>query len=275
MHDADSLCSASHPRSGQRGGGFRPPHARRPLQRKGRGEAPLLAPQTREGEAEPWLASEPRHRTRSPGYCEGRETITMDGRGLWTVPGRGRCCLPVRAPALHQEPDPEYWRSEISAFPDDLALHSLHSHDHHSLQKALFTQDNEVPASTRLPWTQGMAFPPPPAPPHWPGALVSVASLQPRPPSPSTPPRFCSAVPGEPLHFRIQPCKVSVPSSHVPLNCKEWTAAEEDLFLRSPAPRRGGSELCRVGLWEMRFRWSFTSCSSPSKRPIAISCQLC
>lgn len=36
------------------------------------------------------------------------------------------------------------------------ALHSLHSHEHHSLQKALLTRDNEVLASTRLPRTQGL-----------------------------------------------------------------------------------------------------------------------
>lgn len=123
----------------------------------------------------------------------------------------------MRAPS----PPPRAWiqsTGDLKSVPflTAQALWSRNSHEHHTLQKAIFTQKNEVLTSTRLPCTQGTAFPPRPAPPHWPGALVSVALLQAGAPSPSAPPWYRSAVPGELLHFRTQPCKVSAPSSHAP-----------------------------------------------------------
>lgn len=147
-----------------------------------------------------------------------------------------------------QSLDPEYWRSEISAFPVAQALWSRNSHEHHTLQKAIFTQKNEVLASTRLPCTQA-GLPSSPHP-HWPGALVSVASLK-LELRPSAPPWYLSAVPGELLHSETQPCKASAPSSTPQVNCK-GVESGKDLFHGSQHQGEAAPVLCCVGLWETK-----------------------
>lgn len=213
----DSLCSASLSWSEQKGEVSALHVPRRPLEGKSRRR------RAEQSHGWPYGAQAP---------CPGLLGTAWGMTPLPWMEGSLDCawergpCLPVRAPALPQSLDQS--TGDLKSVPF-LTAQACGPGTHTNITLCRRPSSHRRMRYSPFHPTALHArhsLPSRPAPPHWPGALVNVASLSSWAPGPSAPPWYLSAVPGELLHFRPSPAKLPRLPPTPQVNCKGWRAVK-------------------------------------------------